>query len=524
MSSAMFAPFFSLRKAVKPYISHPIFVFGVVSASQWLDNINVSIVTSMVMQIQQKYDVPYPVATWTFSAFSLCYASFIMIFGRIGDIVGHHYMYIGGMFFLGIFNIIAASVQNIYVVIVFRALQGIAASATIPSSYALVSNLFTGRASHIAISVLTILMTTSFGLGSVLGGAFALTSIGYRGAFYLVGGISLLVAFLGALCVEPASVKGESLKDLDHIGVVIMLSGSLLLVTGLTEGGDTWKSPSAYVPIIFGVLLLFLFFAWELHIMRKLKRFDSVQLLIPMETWAIPNVVPNLLVNGIGYANIFSIMLLSVEVFEYVALNSPVIAGLKGLTSAVGLFVASILATLTFGKVPPKYVAIIATTVYLASSIVISRLGYSTESWWRYGLPGLAISGLCQCFITFFLFNSVIVSAPLEIEGVVSGMGMTCVQLFIAISSAGTSSIVGDVELGMTPEIQKRIMVKYRHAFYFVIAASALNVVLSLFIKDMGLGSLKEKREGKLMGSDTEDSSEMEVEVSKHVSHSSDSV
>ncbi|CDK29915.1 unnamed protein product [Kuraishia capsulata CBS 1993] len=433
-------------------------------------------------------------------------------------------MYIGGMFFLGIFNIIAASVENVYVVIVFRALQGVAASATIPSSYALVSNLFTGRALHLAISVLTVFMTTSYGLGCVMGGAFALTSIGYRAAFYLLGGLAFLVAFLGSLCIEPASVKGDSLKDLDHIGVTLMLSGSLLLVTGLTEGGTSWNSPSAYVPIIFGVLLLFTFFAWELYIMRKFKSFDSVNLLIPLETWTIPNIVPYLLINGIGYSNIFSIMLMSVEVFEYVAMNSPLIAGLKGLTGAVGLFSASIPASLAFGKLPPKYVIIVASTFSLAGSIVISRLGYTTESWWRYGLTGIGLSAFSQCFIFYFCLNTVIVSAPLEMQGVVSGMGMTSVQMFIAISSGATSSIVGDVELGTTSEIQKQMMGRYRHAFYFMIATSALNVVLSLFIKDTGFGSLKQKREKKRMGSESRDCTEVEVGASKQVSESSDCV
>ncbi|CDK25845.1 unnamed protein product [Kuraishia capsulata CBS 1993] len=82
-------------------------------------------------------------------------------------------------------------------------------------------------------------MVTSVGLRYVIGGVFALTLLGYREAFYLLGGIALLVAFLGSLCIEPASVNAESLKDLDHIGVALMLSGSLLLVTGLTEGATS---------------------------------------------------------------------------------------------------------------------------------------------------------------------------------------------------------------------------------------------------------------------------------------------
>ncbi|CDK27360.1 unnamed protein product [Kuraishia capsulata CBS 1993] len=367
-------------------------------------------------------------------------------------------------------------------------------------------------------------MTTSFGMGCVIGGAFGLTSIGYRATFYLLGGLALLVAILGSLCIEPASVKGDKLKDLDHIGVALMLSGLLLLVTGLTEGGTSWNSPSAYVPIIFGVLLLFTFFAWELYIMRKFKSFDSVQLLIPLETWTIPNIIPYLLVNGIGYSNIFSTMLMSLEVFEYVAVNSPLISGLKGLTGAVGLFTASIPASFAFGKLPPKYVTITASLFSLAGSIIVSRLGNTTESWWRYGLTGIGLSAFSQCFIFYFCLNTVIVSAPLEMQGVVSGMGMTSVQMFIAISSGVTSSIVGDVELGTTTEIQKRMMERYRHAFYFIIATSALNVVLSLFIKDMGFGSLKEKREKKLIESDIRDCTNVKIEASNHVPDSSDRV
>ncbi|CDK25844.1 unnamed protein product [Kuraishia capsulata CBS 1993] len=115
--------------------------------------------------------------------------------------------------------------------------------------------------------------------------------------------------------------------------------------------------------------------------MRKFKRFNHVKVLIPLEAWAIPNIVAYLLVDGIGYSGLFSLTLMSVELFQYISLNPALIAGLKGSTSAIGLCIGSLPASLAFGKLPPKYVIPVFSVFSLASAISLSRLDYSTDSW-----------------------------------------------------------------------------------------------------------------------------------------------
>ncbi|CDK27068.1 unnamed protein product [Kuraishia capsulata CBS 1993] len=472
------------RPFQKPWI-----VFLVVATSELLDAMNLSVVATTLSQIQEKYNTTYPIASWALSSYALCFAGFIMIMGRIGDIIGHHIIFIGGLFALSLFLLIAAAVENLYVVIVFRALQGICAAATIPSSYAIIAHTYSGNALKMALAALTGIMTVASGIGFVIGGAFYESSVGYRGSFYLFFALCILSSVLSFFCVRHTPTSPAKVSKLDHLGVLIMLSGALLLVTGLTEGGARWNSPKAYVLVVIGVVLLILFLVWELYLYKKFSWSKNLDLLIPPAMWDLPNFIPLIIILGINYGSMFTQTLASLQIFQYVSLHSPIVSAVQTLPGPITMTILTFLVGFLFGKIPPKYCIFFGSSISLTGAVLFSRMNYTMDSYWRYGFPAYILMSSGTVFVFINTLNTLILSCPLDMQGLLSGVAITSGEFFVAAASAGVSSIVGNTQFGDSLEAKEALMKRYQKVFYLAIALSGTAFLVDFFVKNVPISS-----------------------------------
>lgn len=83
----------------------------------------------------------------------------------LGDVVGHHRVYSIGLLLFTVCSGICAGIDNVIGLYVVRALQGIFAACTIPTSYALVATTYQGKSQKMAVSGLG----ASQAIGAVIG-------------------------------------------------------------------------------------------------------------------------------------------------------------------------------------------------------------------------------------------------------------------------------------------------------------------------------------------------------------------
>ncbi|CDK28944.1 unnamed protein product [Kuraishia capsulata CBS 1993] len=356
---------------------------------------------------------------------------------------------------------------------------------TIPSAYAIVANSFTGRTLNMAVAGITASSSIGSGIGFLFGGAFYSTSVGYRGMFYLFAGLAFLASSLSFLLVKKTMASPAKISKLDHCGVFLMLGGALLLVTGLTEGGEHWDSPKAYVPIIVGVLMLIAFLLWEKRFYNQFNWSRSSELLIPKELWMVPNFIPLILVLGMNFGSMFIQVLVNVDIYQYVSHHSAIISALQALPGPVSVFVSTFALGATFGKVPPKYAIFVGNIFNVVSGVLLSRQGADTHSYWRFGFVGLIILGVGTSLTFINTLNTLVVSCPLNLQGLLSGTALTTAQMFVAAGSAALSSIVGSVELVDTVEERHKLLKRYRDVYYLSIALAGLAIIVTFFVKNL---------------------------------------
>lgn len=168
-----------------------VLVYSIVLFTTCLDNINSSATLTLQANIQEPFNTTSSTATCVLSGYILILGSFIIIAGKVADIIGCHNLYLSGLTIVWICSLICACIphNSIIPLTIFRAIHGIGASALVPSTLALAANYFTGEYSRYlmyAIMDFIISVTGTLGLGLILGVAFVETSIGYKSFFILL--------------------------------------------------------------------------------------------------------------------------------------------------------------------------------------------------------------------------------------------------------------------------------------------------------------------------------------------------
>jgi EmrB/QacA subfamily drug resistance transporter len=180
---------------------------------------------------------------WVNSIYALVYAALIVTFGRIGDQLGRRLMFVIGVAVFMAGSVLSGAASSIGMLIGARALQGLGAAMTSPSTLSIISGTFTGRMRGVAIGVWGAIAGAAAALGPLLGG-WLTTAASWRWAFFINIPIGV-VAIVGAWLLVDESRGAGRRVDIDFPGIFLITVGVGALVLGLIEGqAYGWIAPT----------------------------------------------------------------------------------------------------------------------------------------------------------------------------------------------------------------------------------------------------------------------------------------
>ena len=500
-----FGTFMVWIRNVVPLEKRNVFVvYTLILLATSLDNMNTSAAFTMSNDIEKAFNTDSSTASWVLSGYALTLGSFILITGKLADVIGPHNIFLAGLGIIWICSLICACIPHTSIValIVFRALKGIGASALVPSTVAIAANYFTGDyAKYLspALAGFLIALTGVFGVGVTLGGAFSETNVGYRGFFWFVFAYAFVIDLTLLFIIIPVDKteghKRMKLKNIDFFGGFLVITGVLLIILGLTEGAENWRSPKAYVPLIVGVFTFLSSLGFETIYLKRFQRKNQnldksadwrlqVELLFPPEIIKIPNFLPILIQCGMYYATFSMVMVIGINYYTYIEKESPIIVAMKVLPLPVGMvFGALVYRASYYNRVGLKNMLILSSLLTLGMAIWFSRITYKTShSYWKYGFISLFIYGY-GINMFFNIYYSVVVSnTPLHLQGVVNGIFQTCGQVLLAIGNALVPSILGNLEMITTEEEKQHLFNRFQTIFYVVLGFHGCMVLIMVFM------------------------------------------
>jgi len=198
---------------------------------------------------------------WATNAYTLAFAGLLFTWGVLGDRIGRKRMLLAGMTVFGIASLASAYSQTPGELICARVLMGVGGAAVLPTTLAVISNVFEPRERAKAIGVWTSAVGIAIAIGPITGGI--LLEHFWWGSVFLVNVPIVAIAMALMLLLVPDSKNPEPGR-FDPVGVPLSIAGITAFVYGIIRAGDTgWLKPEALGIIVGGIALLVMFVLWE---------------------------------------------------------------------------------------------------------------------------------------------------------------------------------------------------------------------------------------------------------------------
>ncbi|KXJ85211.1 major facilitator superfamily domain-containing protein [Microdochium bolleyi] len=205
---------------------------------------------------------------WFANAYFLTSAAFLPLFGQLADIFGRRWVFISVVAIFTLGSGIAGGSNTPVMLIAGRAVQGIGGGGINLCIELVVSDLVPLRERGNYMALLFAFFALGTAMGPFVGGILVERS-SWRWVFWLnlpLGGVALisLISFL-RVKYDRTTAMSERLKRIDYIGTLILVGAVTSLLIGLSYGGTlyAWSDARIIVPLVVGILGLFLFHAYE---------------------------------------------------------------------------------------------------------------------------------------------------------------------------------------------------------------------------------------------------------------------
>ncbi len=294
--------------------------------AQFMVVLDFTIVNVALPSIQHGMHVATTTLQWLVSAYAVTFGGFLLLGGRLADVVGRARLYRIGLCVFVLASISGGLAVEPKLLIASRAIQGVGASLLAPAGLSLLVTSWTDDAKRAhALGVYGAVASAGFAAGAVLGGL--LVEVSWRLVFFVnvPVGVVLLVASLRLLPADPPRRSGR----LDVAGAVAATAGVALLVLGVTRVGDTLAPTQPAVAVGVGVVLLVAFVVRERRATAPLLDLDL------LKDRAISGA--NECLFAYGACNAAAVLLVTLYLQEGRGLT-PLFTGLCFIPQAVGAF------------------------------------------------------------------------------------------------------------------------------------------------------------------------------------------
>jgi EmrB/QacA subfamily drug resistance transporter len=202
---------------------HRYIVFAVVSLALMMSSVDQTIVATALSAIQHDLHAQVNWSSWTITIYSLGQVLVMPLAGKLGDQYGRKAIFLGAVVLFTTASLCCGFANDIYLLIVLRAVQAIGGGALMPSATGIISEIF-GSERDRAVGLFSSIFPIGGIIGPILGGVFV-TYWSWRGIFLVNVPLGIVLLALGTVVI-PAIPRRPDLH-LDIRGVAL-LGGTLL--------------------------------------------------------------------------------------------------------------------------------------------------------------------------------------------------------------------------------------------------------------------------------------------------------
>ena len=360
-------------------------VLLVASFGAFLAFLDATIVNVAFPSIRESFpDTTISGLSWVLNAYNIVFAAFLIVFGRLTDLVGRRRSFVTGVAIFTVASVLCGAAPSVELLVAARVVQALGAAMLVPASLALVIAAFPSDKRSHAIGLWGASAAVAAGLGPPIGGVLVELG-GWRWAFLvnLPFGIAALV-FARRHLVESRAPGRRRMPDL--VGAGLMVALLVVLNLGIIKGGDWgWTSPAVIGCFVATVLLGVAFVISSRR--HRAPLLDPQLLRLP--SFAIGSLAT--VVAGFGfYAYLLTNILWLTYVWGYDVLTA-------GLALVPGALVAAVVAA-RLGPLTERYgyrvFVVPGALVWAGAYLWYHQMVGLEPAFWSEWLPGQVLSGI----------------------------------------------------------------------------------------------------------------------------------
>jgi EmrB/QacA subfamily drug resistance transporter len=406
------------------------FGLAVLLAVQFMVVLDIAIVNVTLPSIQTDLGFSQENLQWVISAYALVFGGFLLLGGRMADLVGRRRIFLFGLVLFTLGSLLCGLAWSEASLIGFRAVQGLGAAIITPAALSILTTTFQeGRERNIALGAWGAVGGFGAAAGVLLGGVLT-DLLSWEWIFFINIPVGVAAFVLTPLLLGES--RDARAKSFDTLGAFLVTGGLSLLVLGITQGhGWGWASMETIGTFIASAALLVVFVVWEQRAEDPLMRFGIFR----VRTVLGANIAGFIL----GTA-LFAMFLMLTLYMQQVLHYSPMKTGVAYLAVAGTSIIWANVAAALVGRVGVKPLIAVGMTALAIGMVLFAQVEVG-GSYWGGLFPGFLIVafGLAFCFVPISI--AALAGIKPSEAGLASGLINTSQQIGGAVGIAVLSTV-----------------------------------------------------------------------------------
>lgn len=406
-------------------------ILGIIAVAQLMVVLDATIVNIALPTAQQDLGFSNDARQWIVTAYALAFGSLLLLGGRLGDLFGRKWTFIGGLIGFSVASAVGGAADSFGVLVGARAAQGVFGALLAPSALALLATTFTDPAERgKAFGIFGAIAGTGAAIGLLLGGILT-EVLSWRWCLY----VNLVIALPAAIAAFRllVNVAHPARPRIDIPGAVLATTGLFALVYGFSNSEThSWGHPVTIIMLAAAAVLLAGFFAVERRVAHPL---------LPLRVLADRTRGGAFAGIGISGIAMFALFLFLTYYMQATLGFSPIQTGLAFLPLSAAIIVtAQVVSQRLLPKFGPRPHMFVGMLLGASAMLVLTQL-HTDSSYATHVLPALILMGVGMGNIFPPAFQSATFGVDRADTGVASAMVNTMQQVGGSVGTALLSSI-----------------------------------------------------------------------------------
>ena len=408
---------------------------AVVCMGQLMMVLDATIVNVALPSMQRDLGFSQANLAWVIDAYMIAFGSFLLLAGRLGDLLGRKRMFLSGLVVFTLASMACGIADDQILLIVARFIQGLGGAVASAAVLALLITEFSRPSERaIAMSVYTFIVSSGGSIGLLAGGVLT-QSLSWHWIFFINVPIGIVTFLLGRALISETARPGLG-QGVDVIGALLVTVSLMLGVYAIVKATEYgWLSAHTLGFGAASLALLAMFVAVESRLANPM---------FPLRILRVPGLAASSVVRAFLVTGMFSTFLLGVLYLQHVRGYGALETGLAflPLTLIMGVMSVGVTARL-MGRFGPLRVLLVGLAAIAGALVLLSQLPADASYFPTIAAP-FALLGLGAGMSFLPLMTIAMAEVPLADAGLASGIVNASLQISAAIGIAALGTVAAE--------------------------------------------------------------------------------